>query len=279
MKVICFISISLVLAYLGFCLFAYLFSDSMIFPVSPRTYTQDETIEYLTLSDGTEIAFTYSDAGSPDGPAYGYTLLMSHGNGEDIGMVRPFLEFLQEQGFNTFIYDYPGYGLSDGKPNEQNVYESVRASYRYLVDKKGISPEKIVLYGRSVGGGPTVELASKSKVAGVILEAPFMSAFRVVTKINLLPGDKFQNINKIDKIDAPILIVHGTADKLISIRHGKALFEKAKEPKIAKWVEGAGHNNLLDTMGEDYYPVLNDFLRAISNSGSSNTRDPEIQTR
>ena len=107
-------------------------------------------------------------------------------------------------------------------------------------------------------------LATKEKFAGLILEGPFTSAFRVVTRKKILPFDKFDNLARIDKVECPLLIMAGEADDIVPSWHGKKLFEKANDPKMSLWVEGAGHNDLLWVAGEKYWVALGEFEGIVS---------------
>ncbi len=106
-------------------------------------------------------------------------------------------------------------------------------------------------------------MATRAKPAGLILESPLTSVFRVVTRIGILPFDKFDNIARIAHIHCPVLIIGGEADNIVGIRHGKALYEKANEPKQHLWVPAAGHNDLLWVAGDRYRQALEEFVRLI----------------
>lgn len=129
------------------------------------------------------------------------TCLFSHGNAEDLGMMYSRMkELARVMCVNVMAYDYTGYGKSTGEANEENVFKCISAAYKYLLDIRGIKPEEIVLYGRSVGSGPTCYLAARTAdegrpVAGVILHSPFLSIFRVVVDLGFsISGDMFRNI-------------------------------------------------------------------------------------
>lgn len=248
------IAITLLFAYGILAVIALLFSDGMIFPNKPSSYTDNQRIIKIPIDNRKTISGIYLPHKRSQ-----YTLLYSHGNYEDIGELYPTLESFQKFGFSVFAYDYPGYGTSDGRATEKGAYASINAAYEYLVDKLKIKPEKIIALGRSVGGGPAVDLASRKPLGGLILESTFVSAFRVMTKYPLLPWDKFSNISKINSVQCPILFIHGTEDEVVSFWHGKALMEKANKPKLYLWVEGAGHNDLIVFAGKTYWDTLDKF--------------------
>ncbi len=161
-------------------------------------------------------------------------------------------------------YDYPGYGTSAGTASEERCYMSIQAAYDYLLQSQHALPQQIILYGRSLGSGPTSEFANNHPVGGVIYEGAFTSILRVPARINILPWDKFDNLSKIDKITVPILIIHGTKDGTVDVWHGKKLFAKANEPKSALWVEGAGHNDIAEVAGEKYFNSILEFSKKLS---------------
>ena len=136
--------------------------------------------------------------------------------------------------------------------------------YNYVIENLGISADRIIAMGRSLGGAAAVDLASRNPVAGLILESTFTSAIRVVTQVPVLPFDRFINIRKIKKIHCPVLIIHGTDDEVISFSHGRKLFEKANEPKINLWIEGADHNQMLSLYaGKKYWEAFDKFTELI----------------
>lgn len=192
-----------------------------------------------------------------------YTILFSHGNAEDLTTLTPFLQRLQHQGYAVLAYDYPGYGNSTGKPSEANTYEAITAAYHYLTTELSVSPEKIILYGRSLGTGPSTELATKQQCAGLILESPFVSAYRVYTHWPLYPFDPYQNLHKIPQVKSPILLIHGTRDSVIPVWHGQKIFAAAKSPKQAYWVEGASHNDVLIVAKENYWQSISHFIGSL----------------
>ncbi|MDE5102410.1 MAG: alpha/beta hydrolase, partial [Trichodesmium sp. St19_bin2] len=202
-------------------------------------------------------------------PKAEYTILYSHGNAEDLGEILPRLRDLRDIGFSIFSYDYQGYGTSQGKPSVKAAYQDVNAAYEYLTKKLGIPANKIIVYGRSVGGGPSIDLASRQPVAGLVIESSFTTAFRVVTRIPIYPFDRFPNIDKIKSINCPVLVMHGNADQVIPFSHGQQLFAIANQPKLSLWVDGAGHLNLLEIAGQKYVKVMGEFIRLVQHNNQN----------
>jgi len=248
----------LVLVLLGLYLivfvFALFFSDQLIFQPQRAGYRDNAEILKLNSSDGARISAKYLT-----NPNATFTILFSHGNAEDIGDVEPLLEGMRSAGFSVFAYDYQGYGTSEGKPSESHAYQDEDAAYDYLVQTLRIQPNRIIAFGRSVGGGPATDLASRRRVAGLVLESSFTSAFRVMTRVRVLPFDKFDNLGKIKKVHCPVLIIHGTQDSVINASHGRRLFAAANDAKQAFWVEGANHNDVEFVAGDQYSKSLREF--------------------
>jgi len=245
-----------ILAYLGLCVYAYAYADRLIFPHVPPSYADDASILKIETSAGDTVSARFLRA-----PESAATILYSHGNGEDLGHVAPVIETFRDRGFNVLAYDYPGYGTSTGTPTERSVRAAIEACYRHLAEERGIRPANIVLYGRSVGSGPSVYLASKRPVAGLVVDSGFTSAFRVLTRIRLLPWDTFNNLRRIDDTGCPVFFVHGTEDRIVPIEHGRRLRREAPGNPPRLWIEGAGHNNLIDLAGERYWDRIEGFIR------------------
>jgi fermentation-respiration switch protein FrsA (DUF1100 family) len=233
-------------------------SDQLLFHPHPAGYRDDATIIKLHTADGETISARYFAA-----PGAKYTILHSHGNGEDIGDDFWVYERFAQQGFNVLGYDYHGYGTSTGSPGEEGTYRDIDAAYDYLTGTLKTPPERIILLGKSVGSGPAVDLAARKPVAGLILESAFTSVFRVPFRVRILPWDKFDNLAKLPKVHCPVLVIHGKSDGLVSVWHGEKLFEAANEPKRCLWIDHAGHNDVLNVGSADYDKALADFVRLL----------------
>lgn len=237
--------------YSLFALYVFFQADNMIFLPRPASYQDSEDILKIPVGENTEISATYLP-----NPEADLLLLYMHGNAEDLGNIRPMLERLHTWGFSVFAYDYQGYGTSDGRPSERNAYQEANAVYRYLTQQIGIPPEQIIPYGRSVGGGPATYLAAHQVVGGLILESTFTSVFRVVVPFPLLPFDKFPNLDHLQQVQSPVLVMHGTADRTIPLHHGQTLYAAAPDPKLSLWVEGADHNDFTRVAGQQHRDAL-----------------------
>lgn len=246
--------IILALLYLIAMISAYSFADSIIFQPQTSFYKNDNSIVKLTTENGEKISAKYFQ-----NPNAEYTILFSHGNAEDIGTATTFLKELQDSGFSVFAYDYRGYGTSEGKPSEENSYQDVETAFNYLTQELKISPEKIIIHGRSLGGAVATDLASRKTCGGLIVESSFVSAFRVMTKYKIFPFDKFQNLDKIKQVKCPVLFIHGKQDEIIPFWHGEMLFANANEPKFSFWIDEANHNNVFAKSKENYLQAIKKF--------------------
>lgn len=223
--------------------------SSLLFQPPSPTYLHPSRHFWLTTEQGNGIPAFFIERPNAD-----VTLLFSHGNAEDLGMIYDwFNDLARVLRVNIMAYDYTGYGKSNGNtPTEDNCYADIQAAFKYLTQVRHIPPEQIVLYGRSLGSGPSCYLASKTakegrSIAGVILQSPLLSAYRVAFNFRFtMAGDKFPNIDYAPCIECPVFIVHGTQDEVVPFWHGQDLFMSIQQCWRAKpfWVEGAGHNNI-----------------------------------
>ncbi|CAB9496932.1 Protein ABHD17C [Seminavis robusta] len=222
--------------------------SSLLFQPPPPTYLHPSRHFWLNTSTGSRIPAFFIER-----PNAQVTILFSHGNAEDLGMIYDwFNDLARVLRVNIMAYDYTGYGKSNGTPCEENCYADIEAAFQYLLTVRHLQPEQIVLYGRSLGSGPSCYLASKTakqgrSVGGVILQSPLLSAYRVAFNFRFtMVGDKFPNIDYAPNIRCAVFIVHGTQDEVVPFWHGEDLFMALPQPWRAKpfWVEGAGHNNI-----------------------------------
>ncbi|AFY54134.1 Putative lysophospholipase [Rivularia sp. PCC 7116] len=255
--------ITIILIYLTFAIIIYSQVEKLIFLPPPSTYEDTEEIIKLISEDGTKLSAIHLS--NPDAK---YTILYAHGNGSDLGMIKPRLEQLKDIGFSVLGYDYRGYGTSEGKPSEKNAYKDIDTAYNYLTQELKILPQKIIPFGRSVGGGSAIDLAARKPVAGLITESTFTSIFKVKVPIKILPFDKFPNLEKIKRVKCPVLIMHGKLDEVVPFYHSEQLFEQTPSPKLSLWIEDAKHNNFPYAAGERYTKILKEFIELVNNYNS-----------
>lgn len=188
--------------------------------------------------------------------------LFFHGNAGNLTHRSDHIREITAAGSAILVIDYRGYGKSDGMPSESGLYADGEAAYQYLLTQ-GWKPAQIILHAESLGTAVAVDLASRRRCAGVILEAPFTSARDVAARVLPLLGPLlvwgFDSKSRIAAVDAPVLIIHGDRDEVIHLNFGRKLFEAAREPKFFWQVPNAGHNDILETAGPAYRERLRQF--------------------
>ncbi|CAL0320151.1 unnamed protein product [Lupinus luteus] len=246
------------------------------FPPDPPTYevvkdedgryvfngvTEDKNVNVhvLETKGGNKIVATFWKH-----PYARFTFLYSHGNAADLGQMHElFIELRAHLRINIMSYDYSGYGASTGKPSEFNTYYDIEAVYDCLKNEYEIKQEDIILYGQSVGSGPTIHLATKlQNLRAVAIHSGILSGLRVLYPVKMTFWfDIFKNIDKIRHVNCPVLVIHGTNDDIVDVYHGKRLWELSKEKYEPLWVKGGGHCNI-ETFPE-YLKHLRKFLNAM----------------
>ena len=202
----------------------------------------------------------------PADPARG-TLLFCHGNAGNISHRLDSIRLFHELGLSVLIFDYRGYGQSSGKPTETGTYRDAGAAWQYLVEQRGIPPQRIILFGRSLGASIAAELASRQAAAGVILESAFTSVPDVAAKfypwlpVRWMSRYQYNTLKKLADIHSPVLIVHSRDDEIIPYTHGENLFAAASEPKQFLQLRG-GHNDGFMVSGDGYVRELDVFFNA-----------------
>ena len=246
------------IAYFLTTIFAYLFADLYMFKAPRPSYQFGKDILKIKTQDGATISALYL----PNKNA-AYTVLISHGNSEDLGYMIPFLKKFHDEGFAIFAYDYHGYGASTGRPTEKNAYIDINAAYDYLTGNLHVLPGHVIAYGRSLGAALAIDLAMRKPIAGLIIESPFLTAYRTITQVPLLLFDKFDNLSKIEKVKCPVLVIHGKYDFVVPFWQGKMIYKKANSPKYFFSVENAGHNNVAIHGGNAYWKIMSQFAQSL----------------
>lgn len=238
--------------------------SNLVFQPPEATYTKDPNLIWLHTAEHEVIPAFFIDRDAK------LTLLFSHGNAEDLGMIiQYFREVSHILEVNIFSYEYSGYGMSTGHPSETGLYADIEAAFKYLRDIIGIPWTEVVLYGRSLGSCPSCHLATKTAVRGMVLQSPLLSVYRIAFNLRMtLPGDLFANVDKVPDVECPTYIVHGTKDEIVPIWHGEELWRNLKKPVAYEpfWIEGGGHNNLEIMAREPFYERLVEFLRYLETS-------------
>jgi fermentation-respiration switch protein FrsA (DUF1100 family) len=218
---------------------------------------QDVTFE---TEDGKRLHGWYF-AHRQEGPA----ILFCHGNAGNISHRLDNVSRLLGKGLRVFIFDYRGYGKSEGRPSEKGIYADGLAAYDYLVHRVGISPDEIIPFGRSLGAAVAIEVALKRKVKALIIESAFTSIKDMAkTMLLFLPispfvPDHYNNLEKVSRVRVPVLVIHGDSDELIPFSMGERLYGAARAPKFFCPIRGAGHNDTYVVGGEDYFRAFATF--------------------
>ena len=206
----------------------------------------------------------------PNAPA----LLYFHGNGSNLGDLTEIAAIFHRLEVSVLLIDYRGYGKSSPTfPNEARVYEDAEAAWQYLIQTRQLEPKRVFVYGHSLGGAIALDLAVKHPdLAGLITEGTFtsiedMAGLSKVFKLfllNWLVTQRFDSINKIESLQVPILILHGTDDEVIPLSMAKELFAAAPEPKQLELFPRAGHNNLPEFGDRQFLQTLRQFIQTNS---------------
>ena len=202
----------------------------------------------------------------------GGVVLHLHGNGLNVGANVEHANRVQRLGVSVFLIDYRGYGKSQGEfPTESQVYEDAELAWNYLVKQRGINPKQIYIYGHSLGGAIAIDLAIRHpEAAGLIVQGSFTSARAMVDfqsgvyrmfPIDLLLTQRFDSLAKVDRLQMPVLFIHGTADTVVPVEMSKKLFDSAPEPKQLYIVRDAGHNNVAEFAGNQYLERVSQFVQ------------------
>lgn len=200
----------------------------------------------------------------------GVTWLWFHGNGGNLGHRVDELALAHHRtGANIFIFDYRGYGASEGKPSEQGTYLDSRAALGYLASRPDVDSDRIVYSGHSLGAAVAVELSLSQPPMAMVLVSPFASV-RDMAKLALpfppvgwLVRNHYDTISRIPQVNVPVLVLHGDLDDTVPISQGRKLYEAANQPKRFQALVGAGHNDTYEAAGEQYWTAIESFLAEV----------------
>ena len=215
---------------------------------------------FFNTGDGLRLNGWFVASENPRG-----TLLFCHGNAGNISHRVEIIKIFNGLNLNVFIFDYRGYGKSRGRPFENGLYQDVRAAYKYLLTRKDVNKDAIVIYGKSIGANVAIDLISEFKAACLVSESGFTSAYDMARRlfpympVKWMITVKYDALEKIKNILIPKLIIHSEDDEIIPFEMGKRLFEAAPQPKEFYQMRG-GHNEAVFMAGEEYRIRINNFL-------------------
>ena len=231
-----------------------------------KTTPEGAEIFWFNASDGTRLNGFYFESQSKPETA---TIIFFHGNGGNITSVTWLAQRFAKHGFNVLLFDYRGYGASDGvAADEEGLYADGDAAVAFVVNEKHVPPEQIVLYGHSLGTAIASDVASRGRFGAVVLESGFSSASSIATNalpwlprwLHFLGKNRLESARKLRDVRSPILIAHGDPDRTIPTSEAYVLFAAANEPKKLLIVPGAGHVPF-GTAGEKYLSQVEQFMR------------------
>ena len=201
----------------------------------------------------------------------GGTWLWMHGNGGNISHRAQELAMIHHRlGVNVFIFDYQGYGRSEGKPTEQGTYRDARSALEYLSTRPDVDRDRIVYFGRSLGSAVAVNLAADRLPLGLVLVSPISSIEDMAKMLypflpsRWLARGRFDSENLIGKVASPLLVIHGARDDIVPPVQGEKVFAAAREPKRLVILPNAGHNDTPTAGGEEYWNALEVFMAELA---------------
>jgi fermentation-respiration switch protein FrsA (DUF1100 family) len=257
--IFCYLGVLLVLLFLENWLLFHPWRATEYWLPPPNSRVQDV---FLQTVAGTRIHAWWCPVENWQ-PAQG-ALLYCHGNAGNLSCRAEAIALWQQAcGVSVLIFDYPGYGKSEGSPAEAGCYASADAAYHWLIGTMKVPAPRLLIYGGSLGGGVAVDLAGRQPHRALILAKTFTSIPDIAQclypwlPVRWLVRNRFDNLEKISRCTAPIFIAHGTADRLIPWAQGKRLFEAASEPKQFLALEGLDHN---DRLNPEFFSALRSFL-------------------
>lgn len=264
--------------------------SGLFYHPSKQRFAQPETIGlpytglFFDSLDGTRLHGWFFPAApaphDPGGDARPATVIQFHGNAENITTHHRSVVWLAHAGFNVFVFDYRGYGASGGRPGRAGIQNDAVAAIRYIRGRPEVDPDRLVLFGQSVGAAVTVTAAAAAPagVRAVVIEGAFAS-YRGIAReklagsaltwalqwpLALLISDRWSPVEAIGQLaPIPVLIVHGTTDPVVPFHHAERLLAAAREPKTLWAVFGGGHGDTFTRYGAVYRPALVGYLRGV----------------
>lgn len=250
----------LALALTG-CVASYIYFPERDIRLTPRSVGLAYTDVHLETSDRVKINAWWVPAESPRA-----TVLFCHGNGGNISYYLETLVVFHRLGLSALIFDYRGYGRSQGKPSEQGTYLDAEAAWRYLIDEQKIAPQQLIIWGRSLGGAVAARTSARHPAGLLILESAFTSAPEVAHEhIAWLPTwvfakHRYETRRYLEQVTAPTLVIHSPEDEIIPFAHGRRLFKAIKGHKAFLTIKGSHNRGFIDSQAL-YEPGIEAFIR------------------
>ncbi|CAN5183619.1 alpha/beta hydrolase [soil metagenome] len=231
----------------------------------PRIENAEADEVYIPLRSGKKLHCWYYRVANAT-----KLILFSHGNAGNLSSRNSILNLLTKTGASVFIYDYEGFGKSEGLPTIDGICENGLTVYDYLVDQLCIKPENLIVYGESLGTGVAMYLADEKPVGAVILQSGF-SSLRTIAQESyptlraypsfLFPTQQLDTLTLAKKPHPPLLIVHGVLDRVVPYSHAERIYKEATEPKQLLTLPDSGHTDICTTAPNEFLETVNDFLK------------------
>lgn len=237
------VAIALFLGYGGIIAWLKVNEPKLVYQVAwskGRERPLDPALSAVSLESAPDITLDMLVARADSAHDIGYWILLFHGNGATVRgrTIQGHIVSLRQAGFSVLAPDYRGFGRSTGQPSEAGLYEDGTAAYRYLIDSLGVKAERVLLMGHSLGSGVAVELATRYSAAALVLAGAYTSVpdrgqeLYPWIPVGVVAGERFANLEKMDKVKIPVLVAHAVGDDLIPFHHGERLLAAAHEPKM-----------------------------------------------
>lgn len=265
-----YLGIVLFVAYLGWAVVLYNMQSKFLYrPVKDVLYTPGElSLEYEDVvfqsDDGLELSGWWVPAEDSK-----FTVLFCHGNGGNIMHRLDSINVFSKLGLSCFVFDYRGYGNSRGEPSEEGTYLDVEAAYEWLIKEKKVRADKIIIFGRSLGGSVAAHLATKVEARGLVIESCFTSyadmgaRFYPYMPVRWFARFGYRTIDYVKDVVCPVLLIHSKNDEVVPFEFGSELYEAANEPK--EFVEILGsHNDGFLVSGEVYKDAWSKWLKFLA---------------
>jgi fermentation-respiration switch protein FrsA (DUF1100 family) len=210
------------------------------------------------------------------GPHDSKVILLFHGNTGNISDCLESLKMFATMGYSSFVFDYRGYGHSEGQPNEQGSYHDADAAWEWLLREKRYAPDDVIVIGRSLGAAIAAHVASHHRAAAIVFESTFTSLPDIAAETHrlvparLMTRFNYNTLARIPRIHSPILIVHGREDRVIGFHHGERLYAAANDPKAFLEIDGDHATGFINS-GHKYIQGLQDFLRLHTSDNNAKT--------
>ncbi|MGH8616320.1 MAG: alpha/beta hydrolase [Burkholderiales bacterium] len=243
--------------------------DRVIYDTPARAGLKFEEVRFRS-PDGTLLYGWFIPAAGYDDPRQAKgTVVHYHGNAQNLSAHWQFVEWLPKRGYNLFVFDYRGYGASEGAPEPKGVFEDSGSALDYVRSRADVNPDRLAVLGQSLGGANAIAVVGSGNRRGVraiVIEATFFSYSSIasdrVSGSGVLMDDTYSPDRYIGRLaPIPLLLMHGTSDAVIPVTHGRRLFDQAKEPKRLIVIESSGHiEAFAPKFGATYRDIVVDFL-------------------